>query len=840
MSEASIETEPRWFSEFREKFSGGLAHTFILHGAVEDYVGRHRQRLDDYLDSQLGEKRAVVFYNCSRGIQFASAAHRKMVVENGGLTDKDGSPIEIPPKHIPWKIQALEALPFLEQMMLAPRLAGKMAVIIEYPELVWPESDYGHLGERDRITLATLRRWATSSEFVAAGQVIMLLTPTITDLHSSLRASSSMIESVEITLPNASEREQFITTRIEEGQGEVTLAEGISPTVFAGLTGGLSRVLVDDICLRAVMKGQPVDHELIKERKDQIIRNEFGELIEILEPRHGFDAVGGMGEVKEYLRRSVIAPLRGEAPKERMPSGVMLAGPPGTGKGQPLHSRVLTPAGWKQMKDIQVGDEVIDPLDGQRVAVTGVFPQGEQLTYRFHFSDGSSAECDENHLWDLRLRGRDPDYRTYQTRDIVRILEEQPHARFFLPLSAPAHFDARPVDQDPYELGRSRAISQDRGIPAEYLFARLADRQRLLQGLLDAAGDLDPLGRIQMLTSSSSLAEDTIALVRSLGGTARLRDDRLLKQALSEEPSYRLILHLPDTVQPFTSREKNQALLESSRRPVRRLVRVEKLGVQPTQCIKVGSAQGLYVTDDFVVTHNTFLVSALAKEAGVNVVKLNAGKLLGQYVGNSERNLEKALACIRSLAPTLVMIDEIEQQFQRGGKSDGGVERRIFGRLLEEMSGASGTRRGDVVWFAATNRIDMVDPALRRPGRFDRIVPLLPPTREERWEIVNAKMPGAVRTQEEAQAILLKTDSYTGADIDAVVVKAVEIAYDRGAEAPQAQDILQALDLLRPSSSGNEVMQMIAVALEHCNDLSLVPQAWRARAQNAAHPPGNS
>jgi ATP-dependent 26S proteasome regulatory subunit len=545
---AEIELPP-WAHEFRDKFSGGLAHTFVLHGAVEDYVGDQRTRLDHYLSELLGGKRVVVFYNCSRGISFAAPTHRTAFLEALNINKE-----EAPAMHEPFLPAPAQALPVLEQALLSPELKGRMALIIEYPELIWPNTDYGHLAERDRSSLAALRRWAVGSEFISAGQVILLVTQTASDLHSSLRATSSMIEEVEIGYPGVAERQAFIETRLADGN--IQLAEGITPVSFASLTGGLSRVLVDDICLRAALHNQPVSLQLIRDRKEQIIRQEYGELIEILEPRHGFAQVGGMQEVKDYLKKSVIAPLRGEGPKERMPSGVMLAGPPGTGK--------------------------------------------------------------------------------------------------------------------------------------------------------------------------------------------------------------------------------------------------------------------------------TWLVSALAYEAGVNVVKLNAGRLLGQYVGNSERNLERALACIRSLAPTLVMIDEIEQQFQRGGKGDGGVERRIFGRILEEMSGASSAERGEVIWFAATNRIEMVDAALRRPGRFDRIVPILPPTAAERWEILHTKLPAGTSIDETQGAQILQlTENYTGADLDGVLVKAQEIVLDRGASTPTAEDILLALSLLRPGSDSEQVQLMVKEALTYCNDLSLVPAEWR-------------
>lgn len=541
-----------WVDEFVKKYSGGISHTFVLHGAVDDYVCEQPLKPDAYLSQMLAASRLVVFYNCAQGLTFSSHQARHEFCQAIGIDP--GRPEE------PLAPDPSEALSALDRALNHPQLKGRLAVIVDYPELVWPDGDYGHLSEADRRHLAMLRHWATASDLIAAGQVIILITSTLTDLHASLRAASSMIEAVEIPLPSAAEREAFIAARLQapDGSERFRLAESLSARQFAALTGGLSRVMVDDICLRAGVEGRPVDSGLIKDRKDQIISQEFGELIEILQPTIGFDAVGGMDEVKDYLRRSVVAPLRGQAPAERMPSGVLLAGPPGTGK--------------------------------------------------------------------------------------------------------------------------------------------------------------------------------------------------------------------------------------------------------------------------------TFIVSALAHEAGVNVVKLNAGRLLGQYVGNSERNLEKALSCIRSLVPVIVMIDEIEQQFQRGGSNDGGVERRIFGRILEEMSGSAGARRGEVVWVGATNRVDMVDPALRRPGRFDRIVPILPPDSEGRWEIMRVKLPAGVQVSgDQASEIAGLTDGYTGADLDGVLIKAFEIAQDAGEELG-GPHLLGALAALRPSASSEDVQLMTAAALEHCNDLTLIPPAWRERA----------
>lgn len=869
-----------WVQEFQAKFLGGIAHGFIIHGAVDDYVYHNPPlKLDAFLAKLLSQSRPlVIFYNCSRGIDFAHPGMRKLFSEATGT--------EVPTageQSDRLLADPFQALPVLERCLLDPNLEGKVALIVEYPELIWPQGDYKQLSERERINLATLRRWATGTKFVRANQPIFLVTQTATDLHSSLRTSTSGVEQLEIPYPDLEQRKAYIDSRIARDEN-LRLGEEIDAHRFAAFTGGLSRVLIEDICLRAALEGRPIDLDGIRQRKDQIIRQEFGELIEILEPRQGFSAVGGMLEVKDYLTRSVIAPLKGATDRARMPTGVMLAGPPGTGKGQPLHAPVLTPEGWRAMGELRVGDRLMDPVSGGVTRVSGVYPQGEQEVYRLGFSDGSWAECDRSHLWSLSS-SPNGDLHVYSLEQLLHLFQKSALPELWLPLTTPVEFAEKTLPLPPYRLGALLGVaqyspyrrenmrarlqarvdeqaglehklgltpsspsawteppasqsrwpalfapdpeggpaSQGEFIPPAYLLGSSQQRLALLQGMMDTEGRVRE-GQAEIRVSSARLADGLIGLVQSLGGVADMREEASAPLSL-----YWVRLSLPSHLSPFQS-ESKRALLGPGQLPLeRRLVRIESGRRQPTQCIKVESTDQLYLTEDYIVTHNTFLVSALAREAGVNVVKLNAGRLLGQYVGNSERNLERALACIRSLVPVLVMIDEIEQQFQRGSKSDGGVERRLFGRILEEMSGASGTRRGDVVWFAATNRVDQVDAALRRPGRFDRIVPILPPDERERWAILHTKLPGINLSPEEGPRVLQATDGYTGADIDGVIVKAQELSMDAGSPTVRGTHLLQALDLIRASVS-DETREMIEIALIHCNDLSLVPPKWRGLA----------
>jgi SpoVK/Ycf46/Vps4 family AAA+-type ATPase len=228
-------------------------------------------------------------------------------------------------------------------------------------------------------------------------------------------------------------------------------------------------------------------------------------------------------------------------------------------------------------------------------------------------------------------------------------------------------------------------------------------------------------------------------------------------------------------------------------------------------------------------TGKSAIVMAAAKESGVNCINLNLARILGQYVGMSERNLEKALRCIEALAPALVFIDEIDQAIQRGSGASSAVSNRIFKRILEFMSDTG--HRGRIVFLAATNRPDLMDAALKRPGRFDKKIPCLAPDEKEREAIFRVMLAkygighelSAVDFVEAARA----TESYTGAEIEAVVIKAFEVAEDNGSSSVRAGDLKHALEAIRPSTTDIEFMTLLA--LSECNDKDLLPERYRTK-----------
>ena len=145
-------------------------------------------------------------------------------------------------------------------------------------------------------------------------------------------------------------------------------------------------------------------------------------------------------------------------------------------------------------------------------------------------------------------------------------------------------------------------LSADKSIPQEYMWGSPEDRIALLQGLIDSDGHVRPLdGNIEYSSSSLQLARDVQHLVWSLGGTAKIRPKKT--KCL---PSYRMSIILPNDVEPCRlTRKKIHRRLRLKYPPYRVIVKIEEVGYKETKCIKVDAPDQLYVTDDFILTHNT-------------------------------------------------------------------------------------------------------------------------------------------------------------------------------------------------------------------------------------------
>lgn len=188
---------------------------------------------------------------------------------------------------------------------------------------------------------------------------------------------------------------------------------------------------------------------------------------------------------------------------------------------------------------------------------------------------------------------------------------------------------------------------------------------------------------------------------------------------------------------------------------------------------------------------------ATAKLFEVPLLRLDMGRLLGKYVGESEANMRKAISLAEAISPCVLWIDELEKAFVGIGGDGSGAEviTRLFGSFLTWLQ----EKESPVFVVATANDISKLPPELLRKGRFDEVFYVALPGMEERRKIFSihiakrrkADLP---KIEKEMGSILSKTDGYSGADIEGVVREAVEYAFANGKEHLEAADILRAIE----------------------------------------------
>ncbi|MCQ4344943.1 MAG: CDC48 family AAA ATPase, partial [Sulfolobaceae archaeon] len=171
-------------------------------------------------------------------------------------------------------------------------------------------------------------------------------------------------------------------------------------------------------------------------------------------------------------------------------------------------------------------------------------------------------------------------------------------------------------------------------------------------------------------------------------------------------------------------------------------------------------------------TGKTLLAKAVATESGANFIAVRGPEVLSKWVGESEKAIREIFRKARQAAPTVVFFDEIDAIAPaRGMGIDTGVTERIVNQLLAEMDGIE--KLENVVIIAATNRPDILDPALLRPGRFDRLIYVPPPDKQARLEILKVHTRNVPLAEDvNLEALAEKLEGYTGADIEALVREA--------------------------------------------------------------------
>ncbi|MCL5433459.1 MAG: CDC48 family AAA ATPase [Candidatus Marsarchaeota archaeon] len=205
-----------------------------------------------------------------------------------------------------------------------------------------------------------------------------------------------------------------------------------------------------------------------------------------------------------------------------------------------------------------------------------------------------------------------------------------------------------------------------------------------------------------------------------------------------------------------------QKIREMVELPIRHPELFERLGIEPPRGVLLYGAPG---------TGKTLLAKAVANESDAHFINISGPELVSKFVGESEEKLREIFNEAKSKAPTIIFMDEIDAIAPKREESTNEVERRMVSQLLTLMDGIGS--RGQVIVIGATNRPNAIDPALRRPGRFDREIEIGVPDRDARKEILQIH----VRSMPLAEDVNLDeianlTHGYTGADLAALVREA--------------------------------------------------------------------
>ena len=200
----------------------------------------------------------------------------------------------------------------------------------------------------------------------------------------------------------------------------------------------------------------------------------------------------------------------------------------------------------------------------------------------------------------------------------------------------------------------------------------------------------------------------------------------------------------------------------------------------------------------------TYIARALAGEVGAAFMNVRISDVLGHYIGDSENNLHDVFETARACAPVVLFLDEIDAVGMRRSPSSASYMRPVTNQLLMELDGIGADNEG-VFILAATNTPWDVDPALRRPGRFDRCVAVLPPDGPARQAVLYHHLKSRPVEGIDMGYLVQHTDGFTGADLAHLVDSAVEYAMMDSVRTGNVrmvtmQDFLRALAQIRPSA----------------------------------------
>jgi transitional endoplasmic reticulum ATPase len=252
--------------------------------------------------------------------------------------------------------------------------------------------------------------------------------------------------------------------------------------------------------------------------------------------------------------------------------------------------------------------------------------------------------------------------------------------------------------------------------------------------------------------------------------------------------------------------ETKQALTEAVLWPLQHPDTFARLGVQPPRGVLLYGPPGC---------GKTFVVRALASTGRLSVHAVKGSELMDKWVGSSEKAVRELFGRARDSAPSLVFLDEIDALTpRRGQSSDSGVTDRVVAALLTELDGIEPLN--DVVVIGATNRPDLIDPGLLRPGRLEKLVFVEPPDAQARVDILRTAGKSIPLRDVDLDALAADLDGYSAADCVALLREAALTAMRRSIDAAEitAADVAAARENVHPSLDPVQLANLRAFAAQ--------------------------
>jgi len=526
-------------------------------------------------------------------------------------------------------------------------------------------------------------------------------------------------------------------------------------------------------------------------------------------PEVTYEDIGGLRDEIKKIREMVELPLKHPEVFDRLgiepPKGVLLHGPPGTGKTL-LAKAVATESEANFI--LLNGPEVMSKFYGEsEKKIRDLFEEAEKNAPTIIFIDEIDAIAPkredvqgevERRVVSQLLTAMDG----LNTRGRIIVIGATNRLNSVDPaLRRPGRFDRELEISVPDKESRLNILKiHTRNMPMKKN-VKLEDLASKTHGFVGA--DLSSLAKEAAMNLLRKLLPDF-----NLDGEQEIPKEVLDKMIIGKEDFEEAL----KVVRPSAMREvlvetpnigwddiggldkTKEALIESIEWPLKYEDSFERLGITPPKGILLYGPPG---------TGKTLLAKAVAKESEANFIQVKGPSLLSMWVGKSEEGIRKVFERARQVSPCIIFFDEIDSLAGKRGIEHGTrVTERVLNQLLAEMDGIVDLK--NIVVIGATNRPDMLDAALLRPGRFDRILLVDMPNKEGRkkiLEIHTKNMP--LDKSVKIDSLITKTEGFVGADIENLAREAAMIALRKNIHADKVtmKNFEEALMKVKPSVS---------------------------------------